>query len=136
MRVLPDLLCRIKHRKLKKIKNMFRVFLYQSQMKELQINYRVFLDSREYFFYFLVILVMKIINLLNYNINFKFIITTLLKLQVYCYCFIFKSLLLISLLLSAYNYNYNYMTTYRVCVDFIMFSLQFSIFFMIQTIFL
>jgi len=23
---------------------MFRVFLYQSQMKELQINYRVFLD--------------------------------------------------------------------------------------------
>jgi len=134
MRVLPDLLCRIKHRKLKKNKKHVSGFFYQSQMKELQINYRVFLDSREYFFYFLVILVMKIINLLNYNINFKFIITTLLKLQVYCYCFIFKSLLLISLLLSAYNYNY--MTTYRVCVDFIMFSLQFSIFFMIQTIFL
>ena len=31
---------------------MFRVFLYQSQMKELQINYRVVLDSREYIFFF------------------------------------------------------------------------------------
>jgi hypothetical protein len=55
MMVLPDLLCRIKHRKLKKKlkkkKNMFRVFLYQSQMKELQINYRVFLDlTRENIF--------------------------------------------------------------------------------------
>jgi hypothetical protein len=61
---------------------MFRVFLYQSQMKELQINYRVFLDlTRENFFYyyFLVFLVMKI-NYKSTKLQYK--------LQVYNYSLI------------------------------------------------